>query len=75
VEAEEKVKTMLRVPVIDLHGCTDCEACLELCPEVFIKNSDTYIIEIVALSEYPENEIQTVISMCPCDCISWEDAP
>ena len=66
---------MSRVPVIYLNGCTDCEACLELCPDVFKKNSETDIIEVVDLSEYPEYEIQTAISMCPCDCITWEDAP
>ena len=70
--AREK-KTMHRVPVIDLNGCSDCETCLELCPGIFIKNRETDIIEIADLPEYPEDEIQTVISMCPCDCISWED--
>jgi len=66
---------MSRVPLIDLYECTDCEACLELCPDVFKRNSETDIIEIVDLSEYPEDEIETAISMCPSDCITWEDAP
>ena len=72
--AEEKGETMSRVPIIDHSSCTNCEACLELCPDVFKRNSVTDIIEISDLSEYPEVEIETAISMCPCDCITWEDA-
>lgn len=71
--AGKEKKTTLRVPVIDLKGCSDCGTCLELCPWIFIKNRETDIIEIAHLPEYPEKEIQAVISMCPCDCISWED--
>lgn len=70
-----KGQTMSRVPLIDLYECTDCEACLELCSDVFKRNIETDIIEVVELSEYPEDEIETAIGMCPCDCITWEDTP
>ena len=63
---------MGRVPSIDLSECTDCEACLELCPSVFQRNSETGRIEVVELTEYPEEEIAETIAMCPCDCITWE---
>ena len=63
---------MRKVPVIDLGACTDCESCLELCPHIFRRNQDTGHIEVVDLSEYSEEEIQEVMSMCPADCISWE---
>jgi len=59
-------------PVIDLGECKDCESCLEMCPDIFKRNMETGRIEIVDLSEYPEDKIQEVISMCPDDCISWE---
>jgi len=63
----------LRKPAIDRFECTDCESCLELCPEVFQRNAETGYIEVAELSEYPEERIQEVISMCPADCIQWEE--
>jgi ferredoxin len=60
------------MPVIDRFACTDCESCLDLCPEVFQRNAETGTIEVVDLPEYPEDEIQEVISMCPADCTGWE---
>lgn len=63
---------MAKVPTIDLSECSDCEACLELCPAVFHRNEDTGIIEILPLREYPEGEIEEAMAMCPCDCIGWD---
>ena len=65
--------TVKRTPVIDRFACTDCESCLDLCPEVFQRNAETGHIEVVDLPEYPEDKIQEVISMCPADCIGWEE--
>jgi ferredoxin len=62
-----------RTPAVDRFQCRDCETCLSLCPEVFQRNSHTGFIEVVDLSEYPEEKIQEVISMCPADCIGWEE--
>jgi ferredoxin len=59
-------------PVIDRGQCTDCESCLEICPEVFRRNRETGNLEVVDLDEYPEEEIQEAIKMCPADCILWE---
>ena len=64
---------MGKVPVIDLRDCTDCEACLELCPTVFRRSNETGRIEVVDLEDYPEEEIAEAIAMCPCDCIAWEE--
>jgi ferredoxin len=64
---------MRRVPVIDIGECTDCESCLEICPVVFKKNSETGYIEVIDLHEYPEDAIQQAISMCPADCIAWQE--
>jgi ferredoxin len=64
---------MRRVPVIDIGECTDCESCLEICPVVFKKNSETGYIEVIGLPEYPEDAIQLAISMCPADCIAWQE--
>jgi len=66
---------MKKVPAIDIRECSDCEACLELCPEVFVRDRETGFIGIQDLEEYPEEEIYEVMSFCPQDCISFtEDA-
>jgi ferredoxin len=64
---------MGKIPVIDISECTDCESCLEICPAVFIKNSETGHIEVIDLPEYPEDEVREAIVMCPADCITWEE--
>ena len=55
----------MKIPVIDLGECDDCEACLELCPTVFRRN-------VVDLPEYPEEEIDEIIKNCPAQCVTWE---
>ena len=64
---------MKKIPVIDIRRCTECESCLEMCPEVFKRNSETGIIEVADLDDYPEELVDQVINICPADCISWEE--
>jgi ferredoxin len=64
---------MKKVPVIDLGNCIDCESCLEICPSIFQRNSDTGLIEVKDLPEYPEEDLLEAISVCPADCISLEE--
>ena len=64
---------MKKIPRIDMSECTDCESCLEICPLVFKKNKNTGLIEVADLSEYPEDDIEEAMSMCPADCITWEE--
>ena len=64
---------MAKVPVIDLGQCVHCEACVELCPGVFVQNEAGYI-EVMNDWPYTEEYIQEAINCCPCDCISWEDS-
>jgi ferredoxin len=63
----------LKIPLIDLNECTECESCIELAPEVFRKNPDTGLIEVVDLQWYPEEVVEEAIAICPADCISWEE--
>lgn len=70
---EVKKDTLRRVPVIDLSRCTDCDSCLEICPTIFKRNDETGIIEVVELSEYPEDDVHEAMSVCPTDCITWEE--
>lgn len=61
----------MKVPVIDLGECVDCDACLDLCPSVFRRNDAGYI-EVVDLEAYPEEEVEEAIKNCPADCIAWQ---
>ena len=63
---------MAKAPVIDLAGCTECDGCVEICPEVFQRNETIGYIEVVERDEYPEEEILEAINICPADCIGWE---
>jgi len=63
---------MTKVPSIDLSGCTDCDGCIEICPEVFQRNETMGYVEVIELEEYPEEEILEAINICPADCICWE---
>jgi ferredoxin len=56
-------------PVIDISECSDCGTCVELCPAVFVRNKETGLMEVRDLEEYPQQEIEEVMSYCPQDCI------
>jgi ferredoxin len=61
-----------KAPSLDLSGCTDCESCIELYPDIFKKNKNTGCIEVADLSSYPEGAIEEAMAMCPGDCITWQ---
>ncbi len=63
---------MAKAPVLDLGHCTECEGCLEVCPEVFRRNDMGYI-EVIDLPAYPEACVDEAIQCCPTDCIRWEE--
>jgi len=63
---------LMKIPLIDLGECIDCEACIELCPTVFRKNEAGYI-ETIELGEYPKQELEEIIMNCPGQCITWEE--
>ncbi len=62
-----------RRPALDLSRCSDCEACLDLCPEVFLRNPETGRIEVADLSAYPEEAVEEVMANCPKDSVGGED--
>lgn len=61
----------MKRPVVDLADCVNCDACVELCPEVFHRN-ELGGIQVADLAQYPEEQIEEVIKNCPGDCICWE---
>jgi ferredoxin len=65
-------ESMNKVPDIDRWECTDCESCINLLPDIFKRNEETGCIEVAEVTDYPEEEIQRVMSMCPGHCIAWQ---
>ncbi len=63
----------MKIPVIDLGLCTECEGCLVVCPVVFQFNQATDMIEVVDLEVYAEDCVNEAIKTCPADCITWEE--
>ncbi|MGA7877301.1 MAG: ferredoxin [Desulfoferrobacter sp.] len=64
---------MAKFPVVDLSRCVDCDACVEVCPDVFRKNEAGYI-EVLEGGIESEECIQEAINCCPSDCIAWEES-
>ena len=62
----------MKIPVIDLGECVDCDVCIEVCPAVFRRNDAGYI-EVIELPEYLEEELEEAIKNCPADCITWKE--
>jgi ferredoxin len=71
-EPIEAAETLKKTPTIDRSECTDCESCISLRPDIFKRNQETGCIEVAELSDYPEDDIEQVMSMCPGDCIAWQ---
>lgn len=63
----------MKIPVIDLGLCTDCEGCMTVCPAVFQFNQATDMLEVVEMNAYPEDCVNEAIKICPADCIAWEE--
>ncbi len=61
------------IPILDLGRCTDCGSCIEVCPEVFRRNPDTGLIEVLEPMQCPEEGIREAIKVCPADCIETEE--
>jgi ferredoxin len=65
---------MARKVVIEVEECDGCEACVELCPEVFSFNDETEKAEVILDQGGDEDCIEEAIDSCPSECISWEDS-
>jgi ferredoxin len=65
--------TLSRCVSIDLGDCTGCEGCIEICPEAFRLNEITGKVEVSQSESCPEDLIEQVMSLCPGQCIHWEE--
>jgi ferredoxin len=63
---------MAEMIVIDLDECIGCEACVELCPEVFGFDDDEEKAFVIEGSDAAADCIDEAIASCPGECISRE---
>jgi ferredoxin len=62
----------MKAPVIDTVKCVACDACIEACPAVFLRNKAGGIA-IAGLPVYPEEEINQAIKRCMGNCIARQN--
>lgn len=58
--------------VIDHDECIGCEACVELCPEVFEFDSDEEKAYVIEGADGGADCVDEAIASCPAECITIE---
>lgn len=64
---------MAKRVVIETEECMGCEACVELCSDVFSFNEAEEKAEVILAEGGPEDCIEEAIGSCPAECIHWEE--
>lgn len=59
------------IPVISHWDCVGCEACVEVCPEVFEMRTDKAWVR--SYEEFSCNECGILLSICPSRAIHFEE--
>jgi ferredoxin len=67
---------MARKPAIDSECCIGCEACTQICPEVFhmVESNNGHAHEKAAVynpTGAPRAKIEEAMDNCPAACIYW----
>ena len=57
---------------IDREECMGCEACVELCPDIFEFDSDEVKAIVIKPEGGDEKCIEDAIASCPAGCITYE---
>ena len=58
--------------IIDVDECIGCEACVEVCPEVFAFNDDDEKAYVIEGSDADADCVHEAIASCPAECIEKE---
>ena len=63
---------MAKEVIIDQDECLGCEACVELCPEIFGFDGDDAKAFVIEVDSTDVACIEEAIASCPSDCISYK---
>lgn len=63
---------MAKEVTIDQEECIGCEACVELCPEVFSFDSDEEKASVIEGAGGDQACVEEAIASCPAECITRE---
>ena len=58
--------------VIDEDGCLGCNACVELCPDIFAFNDNSEKAYVIKPEGGDQGCIDEAMASCPGNCISQE---
>jgi len=71
---------MPRIPVVDQEACIGCEACVQICPEVFRMEEPEseghhheHKSQVYNPTGASEEQIEKAMDNCPVACIYWQD--
>ncbi len=57
---------------IDTEECIGCEACVELCPDIFAFDEEAGKSHVIKAEGGDEACIEEAVASCPAECISYE---
>jgi len=63
---------MTRTVVVDVDECVGCEACVEVCPGMFVMGVCD-LAQVQNPEGAGESEVEAAMELCPTNCIHWED--
>ncbi|MCL2790473.1 MAG: ferredoxin [Desulfobulbus sp.] len=58
---------------IDQEACLGCEACVELCPDIFGFNTELGKAYVLGVGGEDSKCIEEAIASCPAGCILYEE--
>ncbi|MBN1866026.1 ferredoxin [Candidatus Sumerlaeota bacterium] len=59
--------------IVDADLCTGCGLCVDICPEVFVMESDVAVVTAEIVPRDAEESCRDAVQSCPVEAISIAD--